>query len=84
LGGVVVCHRIATKTARLGKLLNRETEGCLAADTAGLLASRAIGAPRPLDYIGCEPLAGSGFENEQPESECAPAGEENGRPWQHQ
>jgi hypothetical protein len=29
-----------------------------------------------LDDIGGEPLAGSGFENEEPESEFAPAGEE--------
>jgi hypothetical protein len=32
---------------------------------------------RSLDDIGGEPLAGSGFENEQPESEFAPALEEN-------
>jgi hypothetical protein len=30
-----------------------------------------------LDDIGGEPLAGSGFENEEPETEFAPAGEEN-------
>jgi hypothetical protein len=29
-----------------------------------------------LDDIGGEPLAGSGFENQQPESEFYPAGEE--------
>ena len=34
-------------------------------------------AQKSLDDIGGEPLAGSGFENEQPESEFAPAGEEN-------
>ena len=30
-----------------------------------------------LDDVGGELLAGSGFENEQPESEFAPAGEES-------
>jgi len=30
-----------------------------------------------LDDIGGEPLEGSGFENEQPESEFDPAGEES-------
>jgi hypothetical protein len=30
-----------------------------------------------LDDVGGEPLAGSGFENEEPESEFAPAGEES-------
>jgi hypothetical protein len=30
-----------------------------------------------LDDIGGEPLEGSGFENEQPESDFAPDGEEN-------
>ena len=30
-----------------------------------------------LDDIGGEPLAGSGFENEEPESEFASTGEEN-------
>jgi len=34
-------------------------------------------AQKSLDDIGGEPLAGSGFESEQPESEFAPAGEEN-------
>ncbi|PYT23696.1 MAG: hypothetical protein DMG57_31180 [Acidobacteria bacterium] len=37
-----------------------------------------------LDNIGGEPLAGSGFENEEPESEFAPYGEESRRPWQRQ
>jgi len=32
---------------------------------------------RSPDDIGGEPLAGSGFENEQPESEFDSAGEEN-------
>jgi len=30
-----------------------------------------------LDNIGGEPLAGSGFENEEPQSEFAPDGEES-------
>ena len=34
-------------------------------------------AHESLDDIGGEPLAGSGFENEQPESDFAPDGEEN-------
>jgi hypothetical protein len=34
-------------------------------------------AQESLDEVGGEPLAGSGFENEQPETEFAPAGEEN-------
>jgi hypothetical protein len=34
-------------------------------------------AQNSLDDIGGEPLAGSGFENEEPESEFAPAGEES-------
>ncbi len=37
-----------------------------------------------LDDIGGEPLAGSGFENEEPESEFASPGEESLRPWQRQ
>ena len=32
---------------------------------------------RPLDDFGGEPLAGSGFEDEEPESEFAPSGEES-------
>jgi len=34
-------------------------------------------AHESLDDRGGEPLEGSGFENEEPESEFAPAGEEN-------
>jgi hypothetical protein len=34
-------------------------------------------AQESLHEVGGEPLAGSGFENEQPETEFAPAGEEN-------
>ena len=40
------------------------------------MASFNASGHRPLDDIGGEPLAGSGFENEEPESEFAPAGEE--------
>ena len=39
---------------------------------------------RSLDDVGGEPLAGTGFENEEPESELAPAGEESRRPWRRQ
>ncbi len=43
----------------------------------GRIASfKAPGRPS-LDAIGGEPLAGSGFENEEPESEFAPAGDES-------
>jgi hypothetical protein len=41
------------------------------------MASFNASGQRPLDDIGGEPLAGSGFENEEPESEFAPAGEES-------
>jgi len=37
-----------------------------------------------LDDVGGELLAGSGFENEQPESEFAPAGEESSGSWLRQ
>ena len=43
----------------------------------GDVAFFSASSERSLDDIGGEPLAGSGFENEQPESEFAPAGEEN-------
>ena len=43
----------------------------------GKVASFNASGQRPLDDIGGEPLAGSGFENEEPESEFAPAGEES-------
>jgi hypothetical protein len=43
----------------------------------GKMASFNASGQRPLDDIGGEPLAGSGFENEEPESEFAPAGEES-------
>ena len=43
----------------------------------GKTASFNASGQRPLDDIGGEPLAGSGFENEEPESEFAPAGKES-------
>jgi hypothetical protein len=43
----------------------------------GKMASFNASGQRSLDDIGGEPLAGSGFENEEPESAFAPAGEEN-------
>lgn len=46
-------------------------------DTGLSVALSSSSAQKSLDEIGGEPLAGSGFENEEPESEFAPAGEEN-------
>jgi hypothetical protein len=43
----------------------------------GKMASFNASGQRSLDDIGGEPLPGSGFENEEPESEFAPAGEES-------
>jgi hypothetical protein len=43
----------------------------------GKAASFNASGQRSLDDIGGEPLAGSGFENEEPESEFAPAGEDS-------
>jgi len=43
----------------------------------GKVASFNGTGQRSLDDIGGEPLAGSGFENEEPESEFATAGEES-------
>lgn len=43
----------------------------------GKMASFNASGQRPLDEIGGDTLAGSGFENEEPASEFAPAGEEN-------
>ena len=47
------------------------------ASADGKMASFNASGQRPLDDIGGEPLAGCGFENEEPESEFAPAGEES-------
>jgi hypothetical protein len=41
------------------------------------MASFNASGQRSLDEIGGEPLAGSGFENGEPESEFTPAGEES-------
>jgi hypothetical protein len=43
----------------------------------GKMASFNASGQWSLDDIGGEPLAESGFENEEPESEFAPAGEES-------
>ena len=43
----------------------------------GEVAFFSASIQRSLDNIGGELLADSGFENEQPESEFAPAGEES-------
>ena len=43
----------------------------------GKMASLNASGQPSLGDIGGEPLAGSGFENEEPESEFAPAGEES-------
>ena len=43
----------------------------------GKMASFNASGQQSLDDIGGEPLGGSGFENEEPESEFAPAGEES-------
>jgi hypothetical protein len=42
----------------------------------GKMTSFNVSGQRSLDSVGGEPLAGSGFENEEPESDFAPAGEE--------
>ena len=39
--------------------------------------SFSVSGQQSLEDIGAEPLAGSGFENEEPESEFTPAGEES-------
>lgn len=44
---------------------------------ANLVADSSLSSQQSLDDIGGEPLAGSGFENEEPESEFASAGEES-------
>ena len=43
----------------------------------GKMASFNASGQLSLDDIGGEPLAGSGFENEEPESEFAARGEES-------
>ena len=55
--------------------LNRRLEN--GSSAGGELTFFSDSSQRLLDDIGGEPLAGSGFESEQPESEFSPAGEEN-------
>ena len=58
--------------------LNRRLETAGANSSAGgEMTFFSASSQRSLDDIGGEPLAGSGFENEEPESEFAPAGEES-------
>ncbi len=58
--------------------LTRRPNGSPVANSSadGKMASFNSSGQRSLDDIGGEPLAGSGFENEEPESEFVPAGEE--------
>ena len=46
------------------------------ASLGGKVTFFSASGQQSLDDIAGEPLAGSGFENEEPESEFAPAGEE--------
>jgi hypothetical protein len=59
--------------------LNRRPDSSLVANSRAdrKMASFNAFDQQSLDAIGGEPLAGSGFENEEPESEFAPAGEES-------
>jgi len=59
-------------------LKRRPNSSPVANSTAdGRMASFNAPGQQSLDAIGRGPLAGSGFENEEPESEFAPAGEES-------
>jgi len=59
-------------------LKRRPNSGPVANSSAdGAMASSNASDQQSLDDIGGEPLAGSGFENEEPESEFSPAGEES-------
>ena len=70
---------------RFNDLMRRPNSSPVANSSAhGKLASFNASGQRSLDDIAGEPLAGSGFENEEPESEFAPYGEESRRPWQRQ
>ena len=63
---------------RFNDLKRRPNSSPVANSSAdGKMASFNASGQRSLDDIGGEPLAGSGFENEEPESEFAPAGEES-------
>ena len=59
--------------------LNRRPDNRPVADSSvgGKVTFFSASCQQSLDDIGGEPLAGSGFENEEPESEFAPAGEES-------
>jgi hypothetical protein len=59
--------------------LRRRPSNSPVADSSadGKMLSFNASGQRPLEDIGGEPLAGSGFENEEPESEFAPAEEES-------
>jgi hypothetical protein len=59
--------------------LNRRPTSSLVANSSadGKVASFNGTGQRSLDDIGGEPLAGSGFENEEPDSEFAAAGGES-------
>ena len=59
--------------------LNRRPDSSPVADSSAdeKTASFNASGSRSLDDIGGERLAGSGFENEEPESEFARAGEES-------
>ena len=63
---------------KLSDLTRRPNTSPVANSTAGRkMASFNASGQQSLDAIGGEPLAGSGFENEEPESEFAPDGEES-------
>jgi hypothetical protein len=59
--------------------LNRRLDSIPVADSSVSRMRTLAFAPaqESLDEVGGEPLAGSGFENEEPESEFAPAGKES-------
>jgi hypothetical protein len=59
--------------------LDRQPDNGREAGSSGASKDTSVHVPaqQSLDDIGGEPLAGSGFENEQSESEFAPAGEES-------
>jgi hypothetical protein len=46
-------------------------------NAGGKMASFSVSGQQSLDDIGGEPLAGSGFENQEPECGFAPAGQES-------
>ena len=59
--------------------LNRRLDSIPVADSSVSRMRTLAFAPaqESLDEVGGEPLAGSGFENEEPESEFAPARKES-------